>query len=75
MILYGDPESPGQPFVMRIRELPGTVVTPHSHPVDEHITVLQGTWYLGFGETCDMKLSGGNATDTKQVAPRGRSTS
>src|SRR5215468_5833626 len=34
-ILYGDPEVAGQAFVMRIRELPGTVVPPHSHPVDE----------------------------------------
>ncbi|HEX2188705.1 MAG TPA: cupin domain-containing protein [Longimicrobiaceae bacterium] len=52
-ILYGDPEAVGQPFVMRIRELPGTVVPPHSHPVDEHITVVQGTWYFGVGETFD----------------------
>ena len=40
-ILYGDPESVGQPFVMRIRELPGGVIPPHRHPVDEHITVLR----------------------------------
>ena len=52
-ILYGDPEAPGEPFVMRIRELPGTIVPPHSHPVDEHITVLQGTWYFGLGTEFD----------------------
>ena len=49
-ILYGDPEIAGEPFVMRIRELPGTIVPPHSHPVDENITVVEGTWYFGFGE-------------------------
>ena len=49
-ILYGDPEAPGEPFVMRIRELPGAIVPPHSHPVDEHITVVQGTWYFALGE-------------------------
>lgn len=49
-ILYGDPEVPGEPFVMRIRELPGAIVPPHSHPVDEHITVVQGTWYFALGE-------------------------
>ena len=49
-ILYGDPEVPGEPFVMRIRELPGTIVPPHSHPVDENITVVEGTWYFGLGE-------------------------
>jgi hypothetical protein len=52
-ILYGDPAAPGEPFVIRIRELPGLIVPPHSHPVDEHITVLQGTWYFGIGEEYD----------------------
>lgn len=36
---------------MRIRELPGTIIPLHSHPVDEHITVLQGTWYFAVGPT------------------------
>ena len=45
-LLYGDPDVAGQPFVMRIHELPGTRIPPHSHPVDEHITVLQGTFYF-----------------------------
>ena len=49
-ILYGDPEIAGEPFVMRIRELPGAIVPPHSHPVDENITVVQGTWYFALGE-------------------------
>src|SRR5688572_1129154 len=35
-ILTGHPDSAGKPFVMRIRELPGTIVPPHTHPVDEH---------------------------------------
>jgi len=49
-VLYGDPEKVGEPFVMRIRELPGGIIPPHKHPVDEHITVLQGTLYFGVGE-------------------------
>ena len=52
-VLYGDPEATGEPFVMRIRELPGTVIPPHRHPVDEHITVAQGTIYFGVGEKFD----------------------
>jgi quercetin dioxygenase-like cupin family protein len=48
-LLYGEPEAPGEPFVMRIRELPGAMVPPHTHPVDEHITVVQGTWYFALG--------------------------
>jgi quercetin dioxygenase-like cupin family protein len=52
-ILYGDPEKPGEPFAMRIRELPGTRIPLHSHPVDEHITVLEGTFYFSVGEDHD----------------------
>ena len=54
-ILYGDPDKPGEPFVMRIRELPGGVIPPHRHPVDEHITVVSGTVYFAIGEA-DMKF-------------------
>lgn len=52
-VLYGDPEKPGEPFVMRIRELPGGIIPPHRHPVDEHITVVQGTLYFAVGEKFD----------------------
>jgi len=52
-ILYGDPEKEGEPFVMRIRELPGTIIPPHKHPVDEHITVVQGTIYFAVAEKFD----------------------
>lgn len=52
-VIYGDPEAVGEPFVMRIRELPGTIIPPHKHPVDEHITVVQGTIYFGVGDKFD----------------------
>lgn len=52
-VIFGDPEAVGEPFVMRIRELPGTIIPPHKHPVDEHITVVQGTLYFAVGERFD----------------------
>lgn len=52
-ILLGDPDQPGEPFVMRIRELPGTRIPVHSHPIDEHLTVVQGTFYFAVGEEWD----------------------
>jgi quercetin dioxygenase-like cupin family protein len=52
-VLYGDPEAAGEPFVMRIRELPGTIIPPHKHPVDEHITVVQGTIFFAVSEKFD----------------------
>lgn len=70
-LLYGDPDVEGQPFVMRIRELPGSVVPPHSHPVDEHITVLQGTWYFGQGEAFDRDRLEELKSGTYAFAPQG----
>jgi len=31
----------------------GSRVLPHTHPDDEVVTVIDGTWYLGIGETFD----------------------
>ncbi|MEX2272669.1 MAG: cupin domain-containing protein [Vicinamibacterales bacterium] len=52
-VLHGDPNAVGEPFVIRIRELEGGIIPPHKHPVDEHITVLQGTLYFGVGDKFD----------------------
>jgi hypothetical protein len=46
----GDPDAPGAPFVIRIGNVDGEIVAPHWHPEDEHIVVVQGTWYLGAGD-------------------------
>ena len=54
-VISGDPEKAG-PFVMRIHELPGTRIPLHTHPVDENITVLQGTWYFAVAGKWDEKL-------------------
>jgi quercetin dioxygenase-like cupin family protein len=56
-VLYGNPEVAGEPFVMRIRELSGGVIPPHRHPVDEHITVVQGTLFFGIGDKFDKALT------------------
>lgn len=72
-ILYGDPETPGEPFVMRIRELPGGIVPPHSHPVDENITVVQGTWYFALGEEFKAEALQELKPGTYAFAPKGSS--
>jgi quercetin dioxygenase-like cupin family protein len=70
-LLYGDPDVAGEPFVMRIRELPGTIVPPHSHPVDEHLTVVQGTWHFGFGDHFDTAALRELPTGGYAFAPKG----
>lgn len=53
VVIHGDIEKDGQEFVMRIRELRGSFIPPHTHPVDEHITVLSGKVCLGTGPEFD----------------------
>ncbi|MFI5235925.1 MAG: cupin domain-containing protein [Gemmatimonadales bacterium] len=43
----------GVPFVVRIRELAGTILPPNVHAVDENITVVEGTWYAALGDQFD----------------------
>jgi quercetin dioxygenase-like cupin family protein len=37
----------------RVRLPPNFRFEPHMHKWDEHVTVLSGTWYIGFGERFD----------------------
>lgn len=48
--LVGDPSRPGF-YVIRIRFPPYVMSAPHFHPNARYVTVLEGTWYAGTGET------------------------
>jgi hypothetical protein len=49
-VLDGDPSQPGAPYTIRAKLPDGYSVPPHWHPMDEHITVIQGTIRLGMGK-------------------------
>jgi hypothetical protein len=51
-VVSGDPSRPG-PFVIQLRLPPAYVVPPHSHPADEHLTVLDGVLSVGMGSVMD----------------------
>jgi quercetin dioxygenase-like cupin family protein len=70
-VLQGDPEVAGKPFVIRIRELPGGLVPPHTHPVDENITVVHGTWYFGTGPAFDRRALKPLPAGSYAFAPKG----
>jgi hypothetical protein len=70
-IVSGDPEKAGEAFVMRIRELPGAVAPPHTHPVDENLTVVQGVWYFAIGETWDRNALRAMRPGDYAFAPKG----
>ncbi len=52
-ILEGDMKE--GPFTVRLMFPPNFKVPPHFHPAMEHVTVLEGTLYLGVGEVFDKK--------------------
>lgn len=50
--LFGDSSQDG-PWVDRVKIPAGKQVLAHTHPQDELVTVIEGTWYLGEGEKFD----------------------
>jgi hypothetical protein len=51
--VWGDPSKAGEPFVIRIHNDAGYIVLPHTHVIDENITVVQGSWAVGMGARFD----------------------
>lgn len=54
--VWGDPDKPGEPFVIRIHADAGYIILPHTHLVDENIVVVQGVWSLGMGPRFDRAV-------------------
>jgi quercetin dioxygenase-like cupin family protein len=53
-VMQGNPGANGL-FTVRLRFPNGYRVAPHTHPTDEHITVISGTLRVGMGKTVDAK--------------------
>ena len=51
-VLDGDPKKEGV-FHLRLKMPAGYRVPPHRHPGDERVTVISGSFSLGFGESFD----------------------
>jgi quercetin dioxygenase-like cupin family protein len=51
-VLDGDPGKPGL-FTLRAKLPDGYTVPPHSHPTDEHVTVVSGTLMAAMGAKLD----------------------
>lgn len=55
-VIEGDPKVAGL-FTMRIKLPANYKIMPHSHPANEHITVIEGSFYMGLGEKFDEKAA------------------
>ena len=51
-IIVGDPKK-AEGYVIRVKLAKGTKVAPHTHPNDENVTVISGTFNIGLGEKFD----------------------
>ena len=51
-VMQGDPSGAGL-FTVRLRLPNGYKFPPHTHPTDEHVTVVSGTFAVGMGKTFD----------------------
>jgi hypothetical protein len=52
-VLFGNPDKPGT-YVVRVKFPPYVVDNPHWHPNARFVTVIEGTWYTGIGDTFDF---------------------
>jgi Domain of unknown function (DUF4437) len=53
-VLSGDPSKEGL-YVVRVKAPAGYKVPAHTHPNDENITVISGTFNIGMGDKLDEK--------------------
>jgi quercetin dioxygenase-like cupin family protein len=51
-VLEGDPRKPAI-FTMRLKLPAGARLNPHTHPIDERVTIVAGSIHVGFGERFD----------------------
>ena len=70
-VLQGDPSQTGL-YTIRLEMPAGYTIRPHSHPTDEHVTVISGTLILGMGDSirttgATVLTSGGFITATAQT--------
>ena len=66
----GDFTKPGEPFVFRIHQDAGYITLPHTHPIDENITVVKGSWSLGMGRRFNRSALEPMETGTFGIAPK-----
>jgi len=68
--LFGD-SNQGGTWVDRVKIPAGKHVLAHTHPQDELVTVIEGTWYVGEGEGFDAAKLKGYPAGSFIVIPAG----
>ncbi|HEY2924489.1 MAG TPA: cupin domain-containing protein [Candidatus Eisenbacteria bacterium] len=69
-VIHGDPNAPGI-FAMRISMPAGYRIPPHSHPADEHVTVISGEFTMGLGDTWEESKGHALPAGSVSIMPKG----
>lgn len=69
-IISGDPSQPG-PFTLRLKFPAGSKVSPHTHPSDEHVTIISGTSTFGLGDNAATAKTHKIKAGTFLIVPKG----
>ena len=69
-VLMGDPSKAGVPYVVRIKTDAGYVVMPHTHPEDENIVVVLGSWSVGMGDKLNRQALAPMEVGTYALVPK-----
>jgi hypothetical protein len=68
--LYGDMKK-AEPIGFRVKLPAGAMIAPHTHPVDERVTVISGAFAMGEGEKFDKALLKDMPVGSVAIFPRG----
>ena len=69
-ILYGDIKK-AEPIGFRVKLPAGGMIAPHTHPVDERVTVISGAFAMGEGEKFDKAALKDMPVGSVAIFPRG----
>ena len=69
-ILEGDPAKPG-PFTIRLQAPDGYKIAAHTHPTDERVTVISGTFHMGMADKFDEAAGHEMVTGSFALMPAG----
>src|SRR5207237_9296197 len=64
--LNGDMSKKGSEYTVRLRVPDGWKIPPHFHPAEEHVTVIQGAFWMGMGQV----RRGGAQGNARRRLPR-----
>jgi quercetin dioxygenase-like cupin family protein len=71
VVVEGDPSAPGVLFAYRLKMPDNYRIPAHFHPVDEHLTVISGTFNMGLGDNFEATATKAMGAGSYVIMPAG----